>query len=250
MAEILDILVSFLCQSGTANSCQSFIQNYPTMMEQLLYFFFLPTVLIIIFIAVVVKTVMGRLDVKYDLLLGIAIYIFIVLSGWYVMFLWLSNIWYILVIIIFGLLFLKKLFIGGNSGGGGRPGGKLPGTGGGGSITDITGLTKYGAKKLIKGRVGAEKEIKAGMKILKQKVVRIEKLANDPRAPHTDVELAISGYESTKAGISTNIKNFEKQLGIAGERIVKKYWDEISKLDDRVENAGAKEGGDRFREAA
>jgi len=230
MVDVLDVLVSFLCQGNSGSTCQQFISQYPDTLNQLFFFFFFPTILIILFITVLAVAVTDRLGVSYKLLLGVAFYMFIILSGWYPAFLWLSTLWYIGIIIILGIyVFFKKLIRGG---GGGKSGGTLPGIGGGKGGLGVGGMLRHGAKQVI-GKKGTEKAIEAGLRVLESHANNIE----NPAA-NTDVGTAIAMYEATKRGLETNIKQLEEEIGYIGEKtITQKYWDRITALDKRVQKA-------------
>lgn len=121
MAEPMDSLVRILCQDNTAATCQRFIQQQPDVINQLAFFLFFPSVFIILFIYVLSDGILSSINPKFKVLLGVAIYVFIVLSGWYSLFLWISQFWFIFIILIVGIwFFFRKMFgRGGGSGGGG-----------------------------------------------------------------------------------------------------------------------------------
>ncbi|MBI2971381.1 MAG: hypothetical protein HYY37_03130 [Candidatus Aenigmarchaeota archaeon] len=83
-------------------------------MQDIVMFFFIPTV----FIILVVYTVAGRIvdNTKLDLLLSIALYLFIIFGGYYSVFALLAGPYFFFLVIIMGLLlFLKSHFVAGTT---------------------------------------------------------------------------------------------------------------------------------------
>ncbi|MFH1364098.1 MAG: hypothetical protein ABIH52_00415, partial [Candidatus Aenigmatarchaeota archaeon] len=202
MADILSILVDFLCQDNTRNTCQQFIQQYPDMMNQLFFFFFFPTVLIILFVTVVADAVTSRLGVKFKVLLGIAIYMFIILSGWYAAFLWISELWFIVIIVILGVwVFFKKLIKGG---GGGGQGGGLPGPGG-------LGIKSSMGRKVMNMIKHDEDDIQ---KEIADRITSLRGIVNQIRHSNSSEEIGnlVREYWKIKLQAEESIKNFKKML--------------------------------------
>jgi hypothetical protein len=102
MADILDMLMSLLCQQNTISQCQNFVQAYPTVWEQAIYFFLFPTVFTILFIYVISDAVAENISKKFKALIGIAIFVFIIMQGWYQYMLILSRFWFFSIIILGG----------------------------------------------------------------------------------------------------------------------------------------------------
>ncbi|MBU2520029.1 MAG: hypothetical protein KKB03_02185 [Nanoarchaeota archaeon] len=136
MADIFQILINIFCPTQSAmQQCSSFVMNHQAnfgMLEGLFYFLLFPTVFIIIFGWVLITGVLKKFDIAgpktafISILLAFSSYIFIIISGWYPIFLYLSEVWYIGIILIFGFwIFLGKVLGGGNGGGGGDKKGNL-----------------------------------------------------------------------------------------------------------------------------
>ena len=129
MPDVVDTLVDILCQQGTVSNCNQFIGAYGDIPQQLLWLVFFPSVFLIIFVILIANGVASSLDKgvgkKYSALLGIALYLFIIVQGWYHYFLNISKYWFIGIIILGGVLVLTKKMGAGHSGGGGRGGGGL-----------------------------------------------------------------------------------------------------------------------------
>ncbi len=225
--DIIETLMEFLCQQNTLSNCQQFVQGYATSMEQLFYFFFFPLVFMLLFIYILSEAVTEKAK-KFRVLLGVAIFIFIILQGWYHFFLWISKFWFYSIIILGGLyVFMHKMGIRKGDGS------SLPGQT---RTASSWGRPSYLVKKMIKGKTGQEKKIEAGIR-------ELEGIVNDIEHPRkfTDMGSLRGKYNSTKAGVVTDIKTLEAQVGFGAEElIVKKFWDRISKLDKRVAKAGEK----------
>ncbi len=173
--EILQPLVAFLCPtSEAASSCNDFINSHSSVLPPigpLFYFLLFPIVFTILFIYILSSSILsgGKLTKGMQLLIGISVFIFIIISGWYPIMLVLSEFWFIMIIVLFGMwYFIGKHKGGGGGGGGGKGGGSLPSLGGiGGEITsriyrDVTGQTARLEKRvdlLLKEMEGLEATI-------------------------------------------------------------------------------------------
>ena len=149
--EILEALVGFFCPtSEAASTCREFISNHSQVLPPigpLFYFLLFPIVFTILFIYILSSTILhgGNLTKGMRLLIGISVFIFIIISGWYPIMLVLSEFWFIMIILLFGAwYFFRKHWGGGEA----KPkGGGMPGLAGiGGEITsriyrDVTGQT-------------------------------------------------------------------------------------------------------------
>ncbi len=223
--DIIQTLMEFLCQQNTLSNCQQFVQGYATPIEQLFYFFFFPLVFMLLFIFILSEVVTEQAK-KFRVLLGVAIFIFIILQGWYHFFLWISKFWFYSIIILGGLyVFMHKMGVrrGGGSGEGGSRSLNLPGGG----------LLAYGAKKLIKGKTGKEKKIQAGLR-------ELEGIVNEVKHPRrfTDMGSLRGRYTATKEGVMKDIKDLEKQVGFGAEEIIaQKYWRKLSEMDKEIAKA-------------
>lgn len=133
MVDIVTTLIDVLCQMNTQSQCQQFINTYPDVTQQLVWLVFFPSVFIIIFIYLlsegVVKQVGSEAKKKLQVLVGVAIYMFIIFQGWYHLALSLSRVWFIVIIILSGFFVLIHRMGGaGGSGGGGAGGSRAMGS--------------------------------------------------------------------------------------------------------------------------
>ncbi|MCJ7816237.1 MAG: hypothetical protein MUP55_00100 [Candidatus Aenigmarchaeota archaeon] len=133
--EILEALVGFFCPtSEAASTCREFISNHSQVLPPigpLFYFLLFPIVFTILFIYILSSSILsgGKLTKGMQLLIGISVFIFIIISGWYPVMLVLSEFWFIMIIVLFGAWY----FIGKHRGGetkASKGGGGLPGLGG------------------------------------------------------------------------------------------------------------------------
>jgi hypothetical protein len=130
-------------------NCRYITCNYPNPLEGLFYLIFFPTVFIVLFIYILSGRVLSAVGSDHQglrLLVAVSVYIFIIMQGWYTLFISLSKMWYILIILLFGFWW----FFRGHKGGGGGKGGALSGITGKG-----TGLLE--AVKDVKTLGGLEK---------------------------------------------------------------------------------------------
>ena len=129
--EILEALVGFFCPtSEAASTCREFISNHSQVLPPigpLFYFLLFPIVFTILFVYILANNILpgGGLKLGMKLLIGISVFIFIIISGWYPIMLVLSEFWFIMIIVLFGAWY----FIGKHRGGGGegKPKGRMPG---------------------------------------------------------------------------------------------------------------------------
>jgi|GEM_PF-1954722 len=124
--DIMQTLVELLCPTyGAQSACQNFINNpYHQVIQPLgplIYFLFFPTVFLILLIYIGTGVVLrGNVSsVKgLRLLLSVAVLVAIIIQGYYPMILWLSDLWFLLLPLIFVLFFIIRHFGGGGGGGG------------------------------------------------------------------------------------------------------------------------------------
>ena len=103
MADILQILQQFLCYGNS--DCINMFNSYTYKpMEGLFYLVLFPTVFIIIFIYLLARRYFPD-HRGLNLLISIVFFAFIILQGWYHIFMMLGQIWYIAVMIL-GILWV------------------------------------------------------------------------------------------------------------------------------------------------
>ena len=110
MEEVLEVLVNILCPTSESySSCVSFLHSHASqgIFVQLIYFLFFPTLFIILFVYILSKSVLkGGLGTKASglrILIGIAVYIYIIINGWYAAALPLAEFWIVIIIVLFGV---------------------------------------------------------------------------------------------------------------------------------------------------
>jgi hypothetical protein len=124
--DIMQTLVELLCPTYSAQSaCNTYI-NAPAHQVldpfgPLLYFLFFPTVFLILFIFVGSRAIFtGHKGI--NLLIGVAVYIFIIINGWYPIILWLGELWFVVLPVLFIFYLFTRRHTGGGSSGGGMSG--------------------------------------------------------------------------------------------------------------------------------
>jgi hypothetical protein len=119
--DIMQTLVELLCPTYSAQSaCNAFInQPHHQVLDPfgpLLYFLFFPTVFLILFIFVGSRAVFHG-NKGINLLIGVAVFIFIIINGAYPIILWIGEFWFIAIFLLFFIyLFTKR-----HANGGGGP---------------------------------------------------------------------------------------------------------------------------------
>src|SRR3989338_6553734 len=103
MADLLDILMQFLCQQNTLGECQQFLNSYSDPIQQLVFFLLFPIVFLVIFVTILSQEAVPRLGKKLGMLLTVAILIFIIIQGYYHYFLVISKLWMYFIVILLGL---------------------------------------------------------------------------------------------------------------------------------------------------
>jgi hypothetical protein len=131
---IFELLVSFFCPtSDSASICNEFISNHSQVLPPigpLFYFLLFPLVFTILFVYILSSTILHGGKIKWmQMLIGISVFIFIIINGWYPIMLYLSEVWFILIIVLFGMWYFLTRHKGSGEGGGGKKGG-MPGVGG------------------------------------------------------------------------------------------------------------------------
>ena len=230
MADVFQILISVFCPTqSAANNCSQFVMNHQANfggMEALFYFVLFPTVFLLLFVFILVGGVgkkfglaeHGKENKLIPFLLSITFYIFIIISGWYPIFLYLSEVWYIGIILIFGLWVFTAKFLGGGSdsggggqhGGGGRPGGGLAGM-----------LTK----KITGEEEGIKHKIENNLKFMENLVKNLGTTSRRSEDINTIRNLA----EETESLIN------DISVGVGGRKIdIHGYQQRLKKIVNRV----------------
>jgi len=157
--EILEALVSFLCPTNeAASSCREFIQNHSSVLPPIgpiFYFLLFPMVFSIVFIYILSSTILhgGNLTKGIRVLIGVSVFIFIIISGLYPVALVLSEIWFIVIILLFGMWYFLTKHRGGGGGGGGAGGGGGGGKGAMPGFGGVFGAVLSTAGKYRSGRI-------------------------------------------------------------------------------------------------
>jgi len=204
--DIMQTLVELLCPTyGAQSACQNFINNPSHQVLQplgpLIYFLFFPTVFLILLIYIGTGVVLrGNVSsVKgLRLLLSVAVLVAIIIQGYYPMMLWLSDLWFLLLPLIFVLFFIIRHF--------GHGGGGMPRSGGG-----MLGFTKRVLSKMDAERNAEAKSLEA----------QIKELEISPLGSHGRLEKSGS--------IAQQLEDFRSKTNVYGSNALSDY-DRLFKL--------------------
>lgn len=205
--DILQIVQQFLCYGN--NSCITEFSQYTFKpMEGLFYLVFFPIVFIIIFIFLLSNKLFGG-HRGLKVLLSIAVFAFIILQGWYYMFMFLGKIWYIALIIL-GFFWLVLYGLRGGIGGGG---------GGGAQARTY----KIGPSSILTQAIHALKDKALGVTgvQLEMLLADIETLRNTPEGAH-GVDEITSRIDATIMEIRSNLPKYAMNRSDF-EKIKKEY---------------------------
>ena len=119
-ADLLAMIIEFLRINCSTVNCYT---GQP--LEAVFYLVFFPSVFIILFIYILSNFIVkgGKTGPRgLRILIAITIYMFIVIGGWYSIFVMVSKIWWIVIILLFGFwIFVVHIAGGGESGKGAMP---------------------------------------------------------------------------------------------------------------------------------
>jgi hypothetical protein len=228
MADIYGILISVLCPTqGSDSVCRDFINapGHQTLapLGPLFYFLLFPSVFIILFVFIL----SGRMVHQHAgvrLLFGVTAFIFIIISGWYPVFLFLSEFWYMFAIMLIGLWVFVKMFWGGG-GGNGPKGSNMPGMGG---------LNSLGIGDQIKTRI--RKEMTGEMKTLRETIDldlrELEAIQN--RIKSGDSE-AWKAYPPIREACNQAISEYSRAISIGGVAVGGGLKSKIERLEKMIE---------------
>lgn len=186
------------------------VSSYPSapftgnIINDLVMFFFIPTV----FIIIIIYSITGRMfaNARIRLLLGIALYLFIVFGGYFTMFMLLAGPYFLFLIIIIGLFLYFASHFGIRPGGGGAT---LPGAALGTATQSAGGLRELHA-------------LEEQLKELDDKIKKKEQTVEDLRRRE---ESAVKGGQGV-AGLETAYSTEAKRLHeLENARAAK--WEEI-----------------------
>ncbi len=213
MADLLQIIIEFLKINCNLVECYP---NQP--FEAVFYLIFFPSVFILLFIYILTNFILKGEGKPQGLriLVSVAIYMFIVVGGWYSLFIAVSRLWWIIIILLVGFWIFVRNYTGGESQSTGRMG-----------TSALPGIGKYGIEKLKGGgKTNVEKRIADRIKIMKGILKEIKK----PKAG-TDVGILIARFWQVKEAAESSIEELEAMLGFPAKKVfAKKYWKQIDEL--------------------
>jgi hypothetical protein len=224
--EILEALVSFFCPtSDAASACREFISNHSQVLPPigpLFYFLLFPIVFTILFIYILSSTILhgGNLTKGMRLLIGISVFIFIIISGWYPIMLVLSEFWFIMVIVLFGAwYFFRKHW--GEETKASKGGGVMPGLGGG-----MAGLGGELVKRGITRATGKERRLE------KEVNLKLKDLREIKNSIHDNEAGAWRAYSDVKNSAWSIINEFKDVTSVYGIPIGGGYEKKIAEMEN------------------
>lgn len=206
---------------------------YPNPIEGLFYLVFFPSIIIIIFVYILsdvaMKKITGGEHKSIKLLIAISVFTYIILQGWFTVFVSITNAWFIITIVFLGVLVFISRFIGEDE--------KVKPHG------TLSALMKYPAKRFRKEVIGDVKETEKEIENkLKQMETLVEELKEASRRGDSQgfgivynrfmaMENATKSLiDELKADIGTgiprldkisNLGKFEKRLNEISQRVAK-----------------------------
>lgn len=235
MVDFLDLLVQYLCPtSSAASSCQSFISSHSSTMPpfgQYIYFLFFPTVFLLLFLWIIFGAVIKG-NKAIDLLGTIAVFVFIIIEGFYPIFLVLGELWIVFIFVLGFLYVITRRFR------------KDSGKGGSMSISDggiSSGVAGMIGKKARSAWTGEERALE---KTVQARMDTLRKAAHNLKHPPsgTDVARLQDSYNNALISAEASIEELKRfnrlDLGIAGKKTVfstaKKYEEECTEISRSV----------------
>jgi hypothetical protein len=177
---------------------------YSNPMEGLFYLIFFPSIIVILFVyilsnAISVKAT-GDSHNGFRLLFGVAILIFIIMQGWFTVFVGLSKAWFIVTIVLLGLWVMFRSLFRGEEGGKGK-------------FSTLTGE--------VGQRIGKKFKLKAydklGLMTADERIIlkADEKGFDNLTSEEKEVVLALLGYSTpTSKGIKDLANQIRKKEGL------------------------------------
>ena len=231
---VIDIVIDILKINCSVAQCSGYANEF----EALFFLLFFPTVFIILFVYIVSEAVVGRVtsgntNRGLKIMIAVALFAYIVMAGYYTLFVSLSGLWWILLATLAGLWIVIHRFVKGSGGGSPMPGmgsrkGKA-GRGLGGLLTEQTQRTLSGDEKDL------EKEIRDSFNELEGIFNEIEHSDGEGR------EIAMQNFRDQRTKLRSLLVNFsgygkaDLPFGIT-KNITgkgKKYWDEYTKWSEK-----------------
>jgi len=197
------------------------IECYPNQpFEAIFYLIFFPTVFILLFIYILSNFIFrgGEMQSRgLRILVSVAIYMFIIVGGWYSLFIALSRIWWIVIILLAGLWIFVRHFTGGG--------------GGSGAMPSATGKKQYVLSRLKKGGGQTSLENK-----IDDRIQTMEGIVEEIKKPKqgSDIGILINRYLTVKNETEALIDQLDSMLGWpAKEAITKKFKKKMSELTQK-----------------
>lgn len=222
MADILQMIIEFL-----RINCQMVNCYYPNPFEGIFYLILLPMVILIAFVYIIFWAVIKIPHTGIRLLIALVILVFIILQGWFNIFISFSWLWVILIIIMGIWWSIRRKGPGETVFGGRGGGGKMPAAAGG-LFQRAKGMTMdYGDyKKAANQQLSQMRSISASIK-------QVSSRGGDYNQLHADFEGSRRELVNILDTMKSKASIWGGTLNIRSDH--KKYYDEMNRITSDLE---------------
>ena len=209
--DIMQTLVQYLCPTYAAEAaCNTFINSQSHQIMQpfgpLLFFLFFPAVFLILFIYVGSRAILSG-NRGINLLIGIAVFIFIIIQGWYPIILVIGELWFIFLPVLFIFYLITRRHSGGSSGGG-----PMFRIGGSDRTSQLLTAARNRVKRQISGEVtDMERQIRANIGAMEGMVKKMKRAKAG-----SDVDNIYRAYSELLNLVNSQLPQFRKEIEVGG----------------------------------
>lgn len=222
MADILQMMIEFL-----RINCQLVNCYYPNPFEGIFYLILLPMVILIAFVYIIFWAVIKIPHTGIRLLIALVVLIFIILQGWFNIFITLSWLWVILIIIMGIWWSIRRKGPGESFFGGRGGGGKMPAAAGG-LLEKVKGVTlDYGDLKKA-----AEQQLKE-MEMIAANIKAAVNANRDPGYLFSDFETRRNNLVKILDNMSANANAIGGWAKIRSDH--KGYYERMNRITDDIQ---------------
>ncbi|GEM_PF-2998462 len=222
MVDILQMMIEFL-----RINCQAVNCYYPNPFEGIFYLILLPMVILIAFVYLIFWAVLKIPHTGIRILIALVVLVFIILQGWFNIFISLSWLWVILIIIM-GIWWSIRRKGPGETVFSGSSGGKMPAAAGG-LLQRVKGVTMdYGDYKKA-----ADQQL-SQMKSISTSIKQVSSRGGDYNQLHSDFESSRKELVSILDTMKSKARVLGGWASIRSDH--KKYYEEMNRVTKDLEN--------------
>ena len=233
MADIMDIFIQFFQISP--NLVSKYANENP--IYQLFYLFFFPTIFILIFIYLITSKGPISQQKGLKLLVSVAVFAFIIISGYYSYFVMFSEYW------LFGLLILGVVYMFWSRGGFYGKEGQTAQTKG------ISGGLRGDLFKVIKGKMTGEFKDRVQMIESQMKVIENAYHQSGGDVHKMDMMIGGGGVAATMDRLSNEITSLRTEMSVQGFPL-KEYHNLVKRFNRQADIVGVHKLGKEYSKAA